>query len=170
MASLIEDLITILEEENSEYEKLMDLSEEKTPVIIKGDINELRNMTMKEQTHTDKIASLEGKRISVVNDIGIVLNKDANKLTIKAIIELLKGQEEEQKRLSLIHDKIRRTLKDMVTINDINKSLIEESLEMIEFNINLINSFKQEPVVANYSKDAYNVSHQYPQSGFDARQ
>lgn len=170
MASLIEELIDVLEEENSEYEKLIDLSKEKTPVIIEGNTTKLRKITAKEQVHTDKIANLESRRISTVKDIGIVLNKDADKLTIKTIIELLKGQEEEQKRLSLIHDKIRRTLKDMVTVNEMNKTLIEESLEMIDFNINLINNFTQQPTVANYSKDAHNVSHQYPQSGFDAKQ
>ena len=34
MASLVENLIDLLEQENSEYEKLLELSMKKTPVII----------------------------------------------------------------------------------------------------------------------------------------
>lgn len=170
MASLIEELIVILEDENNEYEKLVSLSKEKTTIIIKGDINELKHMVVKEQLHVDRIVNLENKRTEVVNDIGIVLNKEASSLTIKAIVDLLQGQEKEQHKLSLVHDKLKRTLKDMVTINDMNKGLLKESLEMIEFNINLINSLNQMPDMANYSKNAYNVSSQFKASGFDAKQ
>ena len=38
MASLIDELINVLEQENKEYETLMLLSKEKTPVIVKGDL------------------------------------------------------------------------------------------------------------------------------------
>lgn len=170
MASLIEELILILEDENNEYEKLVAISKEKTSIIIKGDTNELQQMLVKEQLHVDRIVNLENRRADVVNDIGIVLNKEGKNLTIKSIVNLLVGQQKEQMKLASIHDKLKRTLKDMVIINDMNKSLIKESLEMIDFNINLINSLNQMPDLANYSKNAYSVSPQFKASGFDAKQ
>ena len=39
MASLLENLIDVLDQENTEYEKLVVLSDRKTPVIIQGDID-----------------------------------------------------------------------------------------------------------------------------------
>lgn len=168
MASLIDELINTLKLENTEYEELLKLSKEKTPIIIKGDVTLLNEIVAKEQIHTDSLATLESKRTQVVLDIATVLNKDVNTLTIKEIIGLLKGQDEVQKTLSEAHDKLKMTLNDMVVINDINKQLIEESLELIDFNINLINSYNQFPETANYTKNAYNAG-TISNSRFDAK-
>lgn len=158
MASLIEDLINTLDLENEEYTELLRISQGKTPVIVAGDVAKLNEIIAEEQVHTDKVAALEAKRLRVVNDIATVLNKDVNTLTIKNIISLLKGQDKEQAALADVHDKLKLTLNDMVVVNEINKQLIEESLELVEFNINYINSINQMPETANYTKDAYNVS------------
>ena len=170
MASLIENLVNILDEQNKEYKELLKLSKDKTDVIIKGDTNKLREMISEEQLFLDKVANLEKKRIEIVNDIAIVLNRDVEYLTVKEIIRLLEGQKKEQQQLSQARDSLNRTLKDMVKINDMNKRLIEDSLEMIDFNINLVNSMKQFPEMANYSKDANNVSVTPGLGGFDAKQ
>lgn len=61
MASLIEVLINTLESENSEYEILLKLSKEKTPIIIEGNIDRLREIVAMEQVHTDKIVALKRK-------------------------------------------------------------------------------------------------------------
>lgn len=158
MASLIEDLINTLDLENEEYKELLRISQDKTPVIIAGDVARLNDIIAEEQFHTDKVAALEAKRIQVIEDIATVLNKDVNTLTVKSIISLLKGQEKEQSALANVHDKLKLTLNDMVVVNEINKQLIQESLELVEFNINFINSINQMPETANYTKDAYNAS------------
>ncbi len=62
MASLIEELIDTLDLENNEYTELLELSKQKTPIIINGEIEVLNNITAKEQEHTDKIAALENKK------------------------------------------------------------------------------------------------------------
>lgn len=169
MASLIEELIRTLDLENSEYEKLLKLSKEKTPIIIEGNIEKLNEMVALEQQHTDRITALENKRIEVVTDIATVLNKDVNTLTVRHIIDLLKGQDKEQNMLAAVHDKLKLTLNDMVVINDINKQLLEESLELVDFNINFINGLSQMPEMANYTKGAYNSSSGIVNSRFDAK-
>ena len=40
MASLIENLISVLEGEAAEYDKLLELSTRKTPVIVAGNLEE----------------------------------------------------------------------------------------------------------------------------------
>lgn len=168
MASLIEELINTLEEENSHYEVLLKLSKEKSGIIIKNDIQQLREMVAQEQTHTDRLASLEVKRSEVVTDIATVLNRDADTLTIKNIIELLKGQDEVQKRLAKVHDRLKQTLNDVASVNELNQELLKESLEMLEFNINYINGLRQIPETANYTNQAYNAEG-YAYSTFDAK-
>ncbi len=169
MASLIEVLIDTLNAENDEYVKLLDISKRKTPIIVKNELEALRNIVAEEQVHVDKVANLEKRRMEAVNDIATVLNKDADKLTVMEIIDLLKGQDDVQNQLIEAHARIRATLNDVVTINEINKNLIKESLEMVEFNINLINSFKKAPEVNNYTKGAYNVNAYTEPPKFDAK-
>lgn len=169
MASLIEDLIHTLDLENSEYEELLKLSKEKTPIIIEGNTEKLSEIVALEQVHTDRLAALEKKRLEVVCDIATVLNKDVDTLTVKHIVHLLKGQEKEQSALAGVHDKLKLTLNDMVVVNEINKQLIEESLELVDFNINYINGLSQMPEVANYTKSANNSSSGIVNSRFDAK-
>ena len=169
MASLIENLIWTLEEENQEYKKLLELAKEKTSVIIQGDVAKLNEMTAREQEHTDRLAALEGRREEVIGDIATVLNKDVGTLTVKHIIELLAGQDKVQQMLSDVHDRLKLTLNDMVVINDVNKQLIEESLEIVNFNINYINGLNQLPETANYNKGAYNQQSPLVNSRFDAK-
>lgn len=169
MASLIEDLISTLEKENDEYVKLVQLAKKMTPVIIKGDVVELNEMVAEEQGFADRLSALEKKREEVVTDIAIVLNKDADTLTVKHIIELLKGQDKVQKQLSDIHDRLRSTLGDMSAVDEINRQLIQESLELVNFNINYINGLNQLPEMANYNRGAYNEQTSLINSTFDAK-
>lgn len=168
MASLIEELITTLKEETFEYEALLELSTEKTGIIVRDDIQNLNEMVAKEQSHLDRIANLEKKRTEVMKDIAIVLNKDVNTLTVKGISELLEGQKKEQQELSQTRDKLKKLLTGVEAVNEMNKGLIEEALEMINFNINYINGLSQLPETANYTRDAYNQN-QMGLSTFDAK-
>ena len=170
MASLIDELISTLEDENEIYKELMVLSETKTPVIVKGDLEELQNITEKEQQFVEVLTKLEKKRIEVVGDIALVLGKDEKDMTIKNIVGLLNGQEKEQKRLSEIHDKLKVTLGNISRVNDINRNLIESSMEMIEFNLNLYKGMYQMPDTGNYNKNAYNTEANINYGGvFDAK-
>lgn len=156
MASLIDELIDVLNRENTEYEALLELSTQKTSVIVKDDIASLNDMMAKEQKHLDSIVNLENKRIETTKDIAIVLNMDVNTLTVKGIADLLVNQKDEYNRLIMAHDRLKNTLDKVNNVNEINKGLINEALELIEFNINYLNGFAQIPVTANYTRDAYN--------------
>lgn len=169
MASLITVLIDTLHAENDEYQKLLELSKTKTPIIVKGDVAALRDLTAQEQVHVDRITNLENTRIETVKDIATVLNRDADTLTIRDIINLLAGQDEVQEQLKDIHGRIKITLDDMVAINEINKSLLQDSLEMVQFDINLISSLQGGPEVNNYTKDAYSVNSYIEPPKFDTK-
>lgn len=158
MASLIDELINVLEQENKEYETLVLLSKEKTPVIVKGDLDKLQRITEVEQEFVGKIRNLEKKREEIMTDIGNVLSRDPKTTKITDIIELLSKQPVEQRRLSEIHDKLRTTLDNIKQYNDINANLIKESLEIIDFNLNLVTSLYQDTGISNYNKNAQSVS------------
>ncbi|MEE0375014.1 MAG: flagellar export chaperone FlgN, partial [Lachnospiraceae bacterium] len=68
MASLLENLIDILDRENTEYEKLVVLSDRKTPVIVQGDIDTLGSITEQEQEIVGIIQQLEKQRTEALAD------------------------------------------------------------------------------------------------------
>lgn len=170
MASLMENLLSVLEQENSEYERLVELSRKKRQVIIDGNIPGLEEITDQEQDITSNILNLENKRIEVINDMAIVLSKDAKDLTLTNMIAFLHKQPEEQKKLEDIRAKLKDTIQQMEDINRQNEVLLHHALEMVEFDLTLFKSMRQAPTTANYDKNAYNTGDILGNSGFDAHQ
>lgn len=172
MASLMENLIDVLKRECSEYEELLELSQRKTPIIVSGNLEQLQQITDEEQTVVSRIHNLEKKRNEVTADIANVLNRDVTILKLSNLIEMLSGRPAEQKALAEIHDRLQLAVKNLKRVNEQNEQLINNALEMVEFEMNLLQAAKTAPATANYNKGAYNagetmgvISH-----GFDAKQ
>lgn len=172
MASLVENLVETLEGENTEYQKLLELSRSKTQIIVNGDLEQLQKVTDDEQVIVDKINNLEKQRIQIMKNVAKILNTDVEGLKLETLISLLGKAPKDQKALSLIHDKLKITLHEMKTINERNAVLLNSAIEMVEFDLSLIQAMKKAPETANYNKGAYNTgSVLLTSSGnFDAKQ
>ena len=171
MASLIDELIGVLEEECEVYQQLIPIADEKTQVIVKNDLNSLQEITTKEQTAISRINSLERKRDQIMVNIRTVINRKAGDFTLNTLIGLLDKQPKEQKALSIIHDNLKGTVHRLVEINNRNKSLIQQSLEMIEFNMNFIQSTRMSQGNNTYTKGASQYEAPASRTGmFDTRQ
>lgn len=170
MASLIEELITTLQQENDVYRKMIPIAKEKSNIIANNDLLALQEITDKEQVFVEKVMALDKKREEIIANVGIVLGKDSKTLKIQDIIKLLEKQPKEQERLSDIHTDLKRTISELMEFNVHNKSLIEQSLEIIEFNMNFIQSTRMSPG-NNYTKSAGQANNVLPDAGiFDAKQ
>lgn len=172
MASLMENLIMILDQENSEYELLVALSGQKTPAIVQGNLELLTKITEDEQVVVSKINKLERDREETIRDIASVINKDVNTLKLTNLIQMLGSRPEEQKQLAIVHERLRQTTKMMSDLNEHNKLLIQNALEMVEFDVNLLQAMKQAPETANYNKGAYSTGSTFANgyACFDAKQ
>lgn len=166
----MDELLDVLEKENAEYEGLVALSNRKKQVIIDAKIKELQEITAQEEQIAGRIVNLENKRQQVISDMAIVLNRRPEDLTIDNMVQILNKQPAEQQKLNDVRMRLRNTLVEMNTINEQNKSLINQALEMVEFDLTLFKSLRQAPETANYNKNAYNTGELLPNSGFDARQ
>ena len=167
MASLIEELIDTLEKEDSIYEELLPVVEKKAQIIIKNDLEELQHITAVEQNFIDQITGLEHNRNKIISNIA---NRKVETLNLKAIVAMLEKQPAEQERLGNLHDALINKLGRLKEYNLQNKALIEQSLEMIEFSMNVIQSDRVAPV-NNYNKSASTQDIPISQMGmFDAKQ
>lgn len=157
MASLMETIIDVLNKEEAEYQKLIKLSTEKTPIIIKGDLNELARITEEEQNVVAVIQKLEKTRQQTMNDIAEVTNHGSEILKITDLIAMMATRPKEQKGLQEVHDKLKVTLDNMVKVNEQNRELLKNALEMVDFEINLTQSLRHAPETGDYNKNAYNT-------------
>ena len=170
MASLMEELIATLHQEDTAYQELLPVVEQKTQAIIANDLQKVQSITEIEQSAIGKISGLEQKRTEVMKNIGIVLNKKVSELTLPNLIKLLERQPQEQEALTQIHTELRAVLKRLAEVNGHNKNLIEQSLEMISYNMNLLQSTRIVPG-NNYTRNAGQWDMTASQTGmFDAKQ
>lgn len=172
MASLIDDLVETLNMEIKEYEKLLELSKKKTPIIVKGDIEKLRLVTDDEQKVADGIVNIDAKRAAIMKDIAGVLNTDVETLKLSVLVEVLERRPAEQRKVAVVRDKLKTVVDSVKVINEHNSELIKHSLEMVEFDINLIKSMRQAPETNNYGRTAINDGSILGgrRGGFDAKQ
>ena len=97
MASLIDTLIDVLGQEDAEYKKLLELSNNKTKAIVGADIERLQDILVQEQARIDAINKLEQQRMENVDDICNVLNLRRTDIKLEDILEVLKKQPKEQR-------------------------------------------------------------------------
>lgn len=171
MASLMNELVDVLNAERECYQSLTGIAEEKTPIIIEGNIDELQKITEKEQPIIGDLQKLEKQRMRIMDDAAEVLGREQGSLKLTDLVEMFSNQPEERKKLAAIYDQLMLTLKDMDVINKRNQMLLEQALEMVEFDIQLHQNLKRAPENANYGKDAYSVADKRSGSAsFDAKQ
>ena len=172
MASLMENLIEILNGECREYEGLLKLTKDKTPYIVKGDLENIQRITDEEQEWLGRLNRLEKQRVEVTKDIANVLNKDVTTLKLTNLIQMLSARPAEQEQLSSATERLKALVHEMKTVNERNRELIQHSLELVEFDLNLLQSMKVAPQTANYNKGAYNTGDVMSTAyhGFDAKQ
>lgn len=170
MASLVDDLLSVLSEETTEYKKLTDASTKKRGSIVERDLELLEVATAEEQTISSKLKNLENKRVRLLKDMAVVLGHDGETLTVTQIIGLLSKQPQEQKALLTARDRLVEAASEMQLVNEQNEILLKQAIEMVEFDLTLFKSMRQAPETANYNRNAYNTGDILPSGGFDAKQ
>ena len=170
MASLVEELVNVLVEENTIYGKLLDFGEQKKQIVIAADIGALEKLTALEQEASDALLVKSNKQASLLNDIATVLGKTQEQMTVTKLIGYLDTQPDMQKKLIQAKENLLETAKEVQIINQRNTVLIQQAIEMAEFDITLFKSMRQAPETANYNNRACNTGTILGSSGFDAKQ
>lgn len=172
MASLMENLIDVLSRLCEEYEILLGLTIKKKPVIISGELEELAKITDEEQIVVSRINHLERDRQTALHDIANVVNRDVEELKLINIIQMLEPRPSEQKKVAEVYDRLGSIVHRVQSTNSQNRELLQNALEMVEFDINMLQAIKSAPETANYNKGAYNAGSVIglDRNGFDAKQ
>lgn len=168
MASLVEELVNVLEAEKQIYATLVGYEERKKDVLIAADVAALEEITTKEQLAGDDLIAYSNKQIQILKDIATVLGRTDGKMTVTRLISLLDTQPKVQEQLTEARDSLLTAANQMKTLSDQNAILIRQAIELNEFDMTLFKSLRQAPETANYDKSAYNTGSLLGGGGFDA--
>jgi len=170
LASLMEELISTLSQEKELYLDLLPIAEEKTKAIVENNLEKLQEITNREQSEIGKISALERKRDEVITNMGIVLGRKPQELTLAELIRITEKQPKDQAALAELKDALGAAVRKLADVNERNNVLIKHSLDMIQFNMNLLQSTRMVQG-NNYTKSAGESIPGAAQTGmFDAKQ
>ena len=85
------------------------------------------------------------------------MNTDPEGLKLDMLVRALEKRPTEQRKLAEAAERLGSVAKQVRNVNFQNKELIDSALEMIEFEMNILQSARRAPETANYSKDAYST-------------
>ena len=82
VASLVEELVNILEAEEKVYRTMIEYGERKRDVLVAADVPGLEKVTALEQLKGDELVSLSNRQIQLLTDIATVLGMNQGKMTV----------------------------------------------------------------------------------------
>ncbi len=170
MASLMDDLAGVLEEEAAQYKVLLEYSNSLREALIASDVSGVQEYTAAQEDVANRIQSLEARRSRVMGDIAVVMNRDPAGLRVSALEATLDGQPELRRRIAAVRGDLAETMDRLKRINETNQALLRQSMELLEFDLNLFRSARQAPETANYNKSAVNTGELLGSRSFDAKQ
>ncbi|TCW42212.1 FlgN protein [Thermohydrogenium kirishiense] len=129
----IDELIDVLNGEMLLYKDLLDISTKKTDVIIHGKIQELDNMTKIEGNIICKLSMLEEEREKILSGYD-----DTGEITISELCKML--PEDDAKKLKKIQKEFESLLKALNDRNELNKSLLQQSIEFVNYSLSIISN------------------------------
>ena len=138
----VNDLMDILEQETKIYEELLKLSKDKIDIIAKGKVIELDEITKTEQALVLKVGKLEAFREKIVNDLSQELRTNPWDLTISELIRYL--DKNQAQRFEEYKTKLLNTINEIKTTNELNSKLIQNSIEYINFSVNVLSTIPEE--------------------------
>ncbi len=170
MASLMEELVDVLQEEKSAYEDLLALNDSKRDAIVHNKVDRLNEITASEEVISSRIKNQENQRVRILDDMAVVLGHDGQMMTVGQVIDSLVNQPEEQEKLQTARDQLVEVAHRVQFMNQQNQILLQQALEMVEFDLTLFKSMKQAPETANYNRSAVGTGDRLGSGSFDFKQ
>lgn len=133
---LMDRLIEILNKETAVYEGIFKLFRNKTDAIVEGKVSELEGITRLEQSMVIQLSKLEEEREELVDKLAVQLNVKASDITLDSLGKLF--PKEQAQELENCHNTLPRLIHNLGEANTLNSKLIRNSLDFIDFSINVL--------------------------------
>lgn len=133
---MINELAKVLEQETALYGEILDISKGKTNVIVEGKVSELESIVKIEQSILFQIGRLEDQREILIGKLSEQLGLGGEEVILSKILK--HADSENRKKLKACQDKMHSTVNELKNTNELNSKLIKNSLDYINFSLNII--------------------------------
>ncbi len=130
MDGLFADLVAILRQEIAHYRHLLALVRRERGRIIKGELAGLSDVVRRKEAVTRELAQLEVSRVSVLDRLASELGEPVSGLTLARVARQAPGEAGES--LTALIDEFRGVIGRLVAANDVNRKLLDRSLEFVQ--------------------------------------
>ena len=135
---VIDRLIEVLNKETAIYEGILKLSKNKTEIIVEGKVSELESLTRLEQSIILQLGKLESEREELVEKLAAQLNMKAADITLEGLRRQFPGEHAE--KMEKCSQALPKLLGELSEANVLNSKLLRNSLDYIDFSINILTS------------------------------
>jgi flagellar biosynthesis/type III secretory pathway chaperone len=134
----IEGLIHTMDKLNQVHLALLELSEQKTVVLVQNQVDRLNQIVNKETNLMKQISHLDLQRIQDISDFLIQKGYKPNpNITVADLIKLV-VKAEDKMSLTVAQKELLGTIDKLKDLNHLNHKLIEHSLAYIDYSMDLI--------------------------------
>ncbi|MBQ7668631.1 MAG: flagellar protein FlgN, partial [Clostridia bacterium] len=126
----MEELKKIFNEELKNYQELLKISKNKTDMIKENRVKDLEAVTKEEEELVASVISLEKRRMAEVKNICKQYGRPEENLKVDELCEFVTEGKED---LISFKTDITNILTELKSVNKLNESLINNSLEYINF-------------------------------------
>ncbi|HSB68414.1 MAG TPA: flagellar protein FlgN [Candidatus Methylomirabilis sp.] len=130
MHALLADLVALLRLEMEQYRRLLTLVRLERGHIVKGELAGLSEVVRKKEAVARKLCELEAARASLLDRLAAELNEPPASLSLARVAQLAPGESGET--LSGLLSEFRILVSRLVAANDVNRNLLERSLEFVQ--------------------------------------
>lgn len=132
-----EKIIEILNKEYAYYKDLLELSNKKKAIVVEGKVSELDSIVRVEQNMIFDLGQLEKLREQELKKLCGMLEVDG-----KTNISQLNGYISKQsaEKLMELQKNLGNTISELQNVNNVNGQLIQQSLDYIEYSVNMVTS------------------------------
>jgi flagellar biosynthesis/type III secretory pathway chaperone len=134
----IQPLTETLEKLIELHQVLLKLAQEKTPVIVKDEVERLSAIMSQENKLLKQVADLDRQRVERTSEYlqarGYAPNPN---VTISDLIRMI-FKVEDKKMMQVLQQRLLESISELRKANDLNQKLIEQSLQFINYSIDLL--------------------------------
>ncbi|MBA2871315.1 flagellar biosynthesis/type III secretory pathway chaperone [Anoxybacillus calidus] len=152
-------LIELLEKHVKLHKGLLELANQKTEVLKKGDMEALSGIMKQEQKYIAAINQVERERMHVVEAMVNTAGKHEHERTLTTCIELV--EESERSVLERLKDELSAVVSELKNINLLNQQLTQQSLQFVNMTLDMI---MPQPQEVNYGIPNAATTPQYENS------
>lgn len=138
MDNVLDKLTDVLDKEVNVYEGILKLSRQKTDALVAGKVSELEGITRLEQSAIITLSKLEEEREKLVEKAAKQLELEPSDVTLSSFTRVM--PKEQAEKLKKYNDVLPKLFNEIRESNELNSKLIKNSLDYIDFSINVLTS------------------------------